>query len=471
MLRAAGTTERGVGPIPVNTRINILHKDMASVSFAGDTKASERGSIHKTEPLCDENVKLTSSEERDNVRPADGLFGWIPTLAAMVNYMFIFGVSNSYGVFSTYYLNVKFAGTSATTLAWIGTLVTSLMLGCSILTGAMSDKLGYRVTAYTGTVICTLAYILASFCKEVWQLILTQGVLLGIGASFLYSPSVSIPAQWFIKNRGLATGIAVAGSSIGGLWFTAAIQAMIDSLGAEWALRILGILTFSVTSLTNSLYYRRVPAKPRKSLFEFCAAKRLIFWLVSVETCTIYTGYWALTFYVGTNAKHLGGTLRDGSNLLLVLNAGSVVGRVMAGVIADRFGCINTLLISIMLTVVIEMPLWMTAKTITPLYVLCALYGLISPSFISINPVIIGRHFDMDVLASIMGMTNLFGGLGVLAGNLAQGAIFDKYDKREQFTNTIIFSGMFILFAGIVTFVMRVHVQRQRTDRRFFQRI
>ncbi|KAJ2074258.1 hypothetical protein GGH13_001442 [Coemansia sp. S155-1] len=471
MLRAAGTTERGVGPIPVNTRINILHKDMASVSFAGDTKASERGSIHKTEPLCDENVKLTSSEERDNVRPADGLFGWIPTLAAMVNYMFIFGVSNSYGVFSTYYLNVKFAGTSATTLAWIGTLVTSLMLGCSILTGAMSDKLGYRVTAYTGTVICTLAYILASFCKEVWQLILTQGVLLGIGASFLYSPSVSIPAQWFIKNRGLATGIAVAGSSIGGLWFTAAIQAMIDSLGAEWALRILGILTFSVTSLTNSLYYRRVPAKPRKSLFEFCAAKRLIFWLVAIETCTIYTGYWALTFYVGTNAKHLGGSLRDGSNLLLVLNAGSVVGRVMAGVIADRFGCINTLLISIMLTVVIEMPLWMTAKTITPLYVLCALYGLISPSFISINPVIIGRHFDMDVLASIMGMTNLFGGLGVLAGNLAQGAIFDKYDKREQFTNTIIFSGMFILLAGIVTFVMRVHVQRQRTDRRFFQRI
>ncbi|KAJ2420422.1 hypothetical protein GGF41_004262, partial [Coemansia sp. RSA 2531] len=194
------------------------------------------------------------------------------------------------------------------------------------------------------------------------------------------------------------------------------------------------------------------------SLFEFCAAKRLIFWLVAIETCTIYTGYWALTFYVGTNAKHLGGTLRDGSNLLLVLNAGSVVGRVMAGVIADRFGCINTLLISIMLTVVIEMPLWMTAKTITPLYVLCALYGLISPSFISINPVIIGRHFDMDVLASVMGMTNLFGGLGVLAGNLAQGAIFDKYDKREQFTYTIIFSGMFILLAGIVTFVMRVHV-------------
>ncbi|KAJ2812712.1 hypothetical protein H4S07_001209 [Coemansia furcata] len=447
------------------------HSDIASVSITGDTATSDKESTSKAVPLNEEHVKLTSSVDSDNIRPADSLFGWIPTLAAMVNYMFIFGASNSYGVFSTYYLNVKFPGTSATTLAWIGTLVTSLMLGCSILTGAMADKRGYRVTAYTGTVICTLAYILASFAKEVWQLILTQGVLLGIGASFLYAPSVSIPAQWFVKNRGLATGIAVAGSSIGGLWFTAAIQAMIDSLGAEWALRVLGILTFAVTSLTNSLYYRRIPAKPRTNLFELRAAKRLIFWLVSVETCTMYTGYWALSFYVGTNAKYLGGTLRDGSNLLLVLNAASALGRVMAGVIADRFGNINTLLVSIMLTVVLETPLWMTAKTIAPLYVLCALYGLISPSFISLNPVIIGRHFDTDVMASVMGMTNLFGGLGVLAGNLAQGAIFDKYDKREKFTNTIIFSGVFILVAGIVTFAMRVHVQRQQSDRRFFQRI
>ncbi|KAJ2908465.1 hypothetical protein GGI21_002860, partial [Coemansia aciculifera] len=296
------------------------------------------------------------STENNNVRCVDGAFGWIPTLAVMVNYMFIFGASNSYGVFSTYYLNVKFAETPATTLSWIGTLFTSLMLGCSIFTGAIADKKRFRVTAYTGTVICTIAYILASLCKEVWQLILTQGVLLGIGASFLFAPSVSIPSQWFSKNRGLATGIAVAGASIGGLWFTAATQAMIDRLGAEWALRILGFITLVVTSLMNLFYYRRVPAKPRDSLFELRAAKRLIFWLVSIETFAVYTGYWALTFYIGTTAKHLGGTLQDGSHLLLVLNAGSIVGRVMAGVIADRFGSINTLLITMLLTVAIEMP-------------------------------------------------------------------------------------------------------------------
>lgn len=428
-----------------------------TISHSRKSSGSER---HAAEKLS-ETESAASIDVGPVIRPPDCMFGWIPTLAVMVNYMFIFGASNSYGVFSTYYLNVKFVGTSATMLAWIGTLITALMLGCSILTGALADKLGYRPTAYIGTVLCTLAYILASFAKEVWQLILTQGVLFGIGASFLIAPSISIPPQWFNKRRGLAAGVAVAGSSLGGLWFTAATQAMIDNISAEWALRILGILTFAVTGLMNLMYFRRVPPKPRENIFELRAAKKMVFWLISIESFAIYTGYWALTFYIGSTATQLGGTLQDGSNLLLVLNAGSAVGRVLAGVVSDKLGNINTLFTSFILTMVIEMALWMTAKSLAPLYVLCAFYGLLSPTFISLNAVIVSTQFDTDVLASVMGMTNLFSGLGVLAGNLSQGAIYEKYDHRDQFTNVIIFSGMFILFAGIVTFVMRMHVIKE----------
>ncbi|KAJ1965198.1 hypothetical protein GGI12_000932 [Dipsacomyces acuminosporus] len=453
----------------------------ASASFSTQTASHEakhqaRTSDEEKASVCMNGNSVDVDSPSDSlqeakVRPADCMFGWIPTLAVMVNYMFIFGASNSYGVFSTYYLNDRFAGTPATTLSWIGTLITALMLFFNPFTGALADIKGFRFTAYIGTVICTIAYILASFSTEVWQLILTQGVLLGIGASFLIAPSISIPPQWFDKHRGLASGVAVAGSSFGGLWFTAATQAMIDNLGAPWALRILGILTFAVTGLMNLLYFRRVPAKPRKGLFEYKAAKRLVFWLISIEACSIYIGYWALTFYIGTTARQLGGSYQDGSHLLLVLNAGSAVGRILAGIIADRFGNINTLAASFFITVAIEMPLWMTARSLKPLYALCALYGLISPTFISINPVIVSTQFDTDVLASVMGMVNLFAGVGVLAGNLSQGAIFDKYDKREHFTNTVIFSGMFILFAGIVTFILRAYVIRRSQNKAFLQKI
>ncbi|KAJ2403484.1 hypothetical protein GGF41_007387 [Coemansia sp. RSA 2531] len=117
------------------------------------------------------------------------------------------------------------------------------------------------------------------------------------------------------------------------------------------------------------------------------------------------------------------------------------------------------------------MSIWLTATSIAPLFVLCALYGLISPTFIALNPVIIAKQFDTDTLASVMGMVNGLAGLGILGGNLAQGAIFDKYDKREQFTNTVIFSGTFIMLAGVTTFIMRSHVISKQSDKRLFQKV
>ncbi|KAJ2314100.1 hypothetical protein H4S02_003556 [Coemansia sp. RSA 2611] len=404
-------------------------------------------------------------------RSVDSPFGWIPTLATMVNFMFIFGPTNSYGVFSTYYLNVKFPDTPAATLSWIGSLITTSMFCLNMFTGALADKRGYRFSAYIGTVVCTAAYILASFSTEIWQLMLTQGVLFGVGASFLLAPTNSLAAQWFEKRRGLATGVSIAGSSIGGMWFTAATQGIMDRLGPEWALRILGILTFFVTGVMNLLYFQRVPTAPRKRIIEVQAAKRLTFWLVALELFAAYTGYWALVFYIGTTAKQVGGSLQDGSRLLLVLNVFNTIGRIMTGVIADRIGGINTLLLSLVLTVVIEMPLWMLAKSLAPLYVLCTLYGLISSTFISLNPVIVAAHFQGSPLSTVMGMTNMFSGLGGLVGSLSQGAIFDKYDRRTQFTNTVIFSGIFILFSAIATLGLRAHVLQKRSDRRFFQKV
>ncbi|KAJ2357995.1 hypothetical protein GGF43_001114 [Coemansia sp. RSA 2618] len=437
-----------------------MHKD--------DSGAIAKYGLHGISPADESN----HAKDGDMIiRPIDGAFGWIPTLATMMNFMFIFGATNSYGVFSTYYLNVKFPTTSATTLSWIGSLITTSMFCLNMFTGTLADKKGYRFTAYIGTVVCSLAYILASFSHEVWQLMLTQGVLFGVGASFLLAPTNSLAAQWFDKYRGLATGVSIAGSSIGGLWFTVATQAIMDRAGPEWALRMLGITTLVVTGTMNLLYFQRVPPKPRKRIIEYSVAKRLTFWLIALELFAAYAGYWALVFYVGTTAKQLGGTLQDGSHLLLVLNAGTVIGRIATGYIADKCGSINTLAVSLLLTVAIEMPLWMAAKSLAPLYVLCTLYGLISSTFISLNPVIVAVHFKDIPLSSVLGMTNMFSGLGGLAGSLSQGAIFEAYDKREHFTNTIIFSGVFILFSAIVTLVLRAHVIRKGGNRRFFQKV
>lgn len=54
---------------------------------------------------------------------------------------------------------------------------------------------------------------------QVWQLILLQGVGVGIGGGLLYMPVIQLIPEWFSERRGLAGGIIFAGTGLGGQSF------------------------------------------------------------------------------------------------------------------------------------------------------------------------------------------------------------------------------------------------------------
>ncbi|GME31889.1 major facilitator superfamily protein [Neofusicoccum parvum] len=85
-------------------------------------------------------------------------------------------------------------------------------------------------------------FILASFATSLWQLYLTQGVLVGLGLGMAFLPVVPIASQWFVKKRSLTNGIVSAGSGTGGLAWSFATQAMLARLSAAWALRVIGVV-------------------------------------------------------------------------------------------------------------------------------------------------------------------------------------------------------------------------------------
>ena len=44
--------------------------------------------------------------------------------------------------------------------------------------------------------------MISSFCSQYWQLLLTEGLAVGVGAGCLYLPGVSIISQYFKKEEG-----------------------------------------------------------------------------------------------------------------------------------------------------------------------------------------------------------------------------------------------------------------------------
>jgi MFS family permease len=114
-----------------------------------------------------------------------------------------------------------------------------------------------------------------SLCKTYWQTMLAQGLGAGIGIGIIFLPAVSVLSQYFLRRRALAIGIAVTGSSIGGICLPIMLNNLIASHGFEKAVQYTGYLILACLVLACALLHpglgpnKNAPPKPSpKQLFE-----------------------------------------------------------------------------------------------------------------------------------------------------------------------------------------------------------
>jgi OFA family oxalate/formate antiporter-like MFS transporter len=95
----------------------------------------------------------------------------------------------------------------------IGTIFIGTLTG-----GRIQDRLGPRPVALGGGVLYAAGVMLASLVSsrdELWLLVLTYGVMGGVGLGAVYITPIAMLGKWFPDRRGLITGIAVAGFGFG----------------------------------------------------------------------------------------------------------------------------------------------------------------------------------------------------------------------------------------------------------------
>ncbi|MET8837098.1 OFA family MFS transporter [Micromonospora sp. NPDC004540] len=95
----------------------------------------------------------------------------------------------------------------------IGTIFIGSLVG-----GRIQDRRGPRPVALGGGILYAVGTMLASLVSssdQLWLLLLTYGVLGGIGLGAAYITPIAMLSKWFPDKRGLITGIAVAGFGFG----------------------------------------------------------------------------------------------------------------------------------------------------------------------------------------------------------------------------------------------------------------
>ena len=119
------------------------------------------------------------------------------------------------GVFQTFYQRTLLPDQTPSNIAWIGSLQAFLMIGMGIMIGPIYDYGYLRSLVAVGSVLVTVGMLMTGLCSQYWQLLLAQGVMVGLGSGFLFLPSIAVLPQYFEKRRALATGIGSSGSAIG----------------------------------------------------------------------------------------------------------------------------------------------------------------------------------------------------------------------------------------------------------------
>jgi MFS family permease len=179
--------------------------------------------------------------------------------------------------------------------------------------------------------------MMTSLCTRYYQFILAQGVLDGIGMGMSMAPAMAATGQYFQKKRTAAMGIAIAGSSVGGVLFPIMLGKMLasESLGFGWTIRICGFVMISVMLPSCLCIRARLP--PRKGeLFLPKAFLEVPYDTLNLGSFMMLLGIFIPPFYLPTFAISNGMSPELAPYLISIYNAASLFGRVIPGVLVSH---------------------------------------------------------------------------------------------------------------------------------------
>jgi MFS family permease len=206
-----------------------------------------------------------------------------------------------------------------------------------------------------------LGFGLASLSTQVWHLLLTQGLLYGIGSSLLYFPILSTAPEYFTAHRGSAMGFILSGSGIGGLVFSPVIRALLSNIGPRWTLRALAFLVviISMPIAVTAAPSRFVGRRPTHINLKLAMKPAFLF---SAGAGFLQAGGNGLPLtFLSEYSVALGYSAGFGATLLAVSSGVNSVSRVMTGFAGDRFGRQNTLILTVMLCVISVLGFWLSS--------------------------------------------------------------------------------------------------------------
>ncbi|KAL4891481.1 putative monocarboxylate permease [Aspergillus ambiguus] len=415
----------------------------------------------------------SSHENEDN--PADypegGWRAWCVVLGAWCGMFPAFGLMNTLGVFEDWLSTHQLHDNSQAKIAWIMSIYVFFLFFGSVQAGPIFDVFGPKYVLVPGSIGMIGAIMILSVASRYYQFMLGFGVLGGISASLLVTPSMGCINHWFLKRRAFATGIGVTAGGIGGVIFPIMMKNLSKIIGFAWATRILGLISLVLCILAVLLQKTRLPPN-RKGI------KTIDIWALQNPSFTLTAIGMVLTdssgaipmVYLTSYARANGLGLALSYQLMSILNGGSIIGRLAPGYVADKFGRFNIMVVTTAISTVLTPALWLSCgQNQAAIVSYAALFGFSSGSAISLTPVCVAQISRTEDFGKRFGTTYTLVGLGVLVAIPVAGQTLNvrPTDGVGGYSGLILFCGV-IQAVALVCFILARGLRTRWQVRRVF---
>ncbi len=244
------------------------------------------------------------------------------------------------------------------------------------------------------------------------------------------------------------------------------LQRLFPLLGFAWAVRVQGFIFLGLCIVANIFIRSRLPAPdPAPTVKDLLPDWRIFRnnWVFILTTAGVFFLEWGLFVplaYLSSFTLDHGVSPTFSYQILAILNGGSFFGRWAPGLIADKVGRFNTMIVTVAICLISVLVFWLPSnyistgtnqKQVTPLIVVFAiLFGFGSGSNISLTPVCVGQLCGTEVFGRWYAGLYTIVSFGCLTGLPIAGALI-KADGGN-YLGLILFTAL-AYAAGLASFV------------------